>query len=54
MVITPDNATLIISESFGRRLSTFDIAANGGLCPSGPPGSSPAPDLRSERDSNTE
>jgi sugar lactone lactonase YvrE len=31
MVVTPDNATLIISESFGRRLTAFDIAADGGL-----------------------
>jgi len=32
MVITPDNSTLIISESFTRRLISFDIAADGGLC----------------------
>ena len=31
MVVTPDNATLIISESFTRRLTAFDIAADGGL-----------------------
>jgi sugar lactone lactonase YvrE len=31
MVITPDGRTLIISESFGRRLSAFDIGADGGL-----------------------
>jgi sugar lactone lactonase YvrE len=31
MVITPDGRTLIISESFGRRLTAFDIDADGGL-----------------------
>jgi sugar lactone lactonase YvrE len=31
MVITPDNRTLIISESFAGRLTSFDIAADGGL-----------------------
>ena len=31
MVITPDGATLIISESFAGRLTAFDIAADGGL-----------------------
>ena len=31
MVITPDNSTLIISESFAGRLTAFDIAAHGGL-----------------------
>lgn len=31
MVITPDNSTLIISESFAGRLTAFDIAADGGL-----------------------
>jgi sugar lactone lactonase YvrE len=31
MVITPDNRTLIISESFAGRLTTFDIDADGGL-----------------------
>ena len=31
MVITPDNKTLIISESFARRLTAFDIDADGGL-----------------------
>ena len=31
MVITPDNRTLIISESFARRLTAFDIEADGGL-----------------------
>ena len=29
MVITPDNATLIVSESFAGRLTAFDIAADG-------------------------
>lgn len=31
MVITPDNCTLIISESFAARLTAFDIGADGGL-----------------------
>ena len=31
MVITPDNSTLIVSESFAGRLTAFDIAAYGGL-----------------------
>ena len=31
MVITPDDRTLIISESFARRLTAFDIAPGGGL-----------------------
>ena len=31
MVITPDNSTLIVSESFAGRLTAFDIAADGGL-----------------------
>jgi sugar lactone lactonase YvrE len=31
MVITPDNRTLVISESFAGRLSAFDIDADGGL-----------------------
>jgi sugar lactone lactonase YvrE len=31
MVITPDNRTLIISESFARRLTAFDIDSDGGL-----------------------
>ena len=31
--ITPDGATLIVSESFGNRLSAFDIAADGTLGP---------------------
>ena len=31
MVITPDNRTLIIAESFAGRLTAFDIAADGGL-----------------------
>jgi sugar lactone lactonase YvrE len=31
MVVTPDNRTLIISESFARRLTAFDIADDGGL-----------------------
>jgi len=31
MVVTPDNATLILAESFARRLTAFDIAADGSL-----------------------
>jgi sugar lactone lactonase YvrE len=31
MVVTPDNSTLIIAESFARRLTAFDIAEDGGL-----------------------
>jgi sugar lactone lactonase YvrE len=31
MVVTPDNRTLIVSESFTGRLLAFDIAADGGL-----------------------
>jgi sugar lactone lactonase YvrE len=31
MAITPDNSTLIISESHGKRLTAFDIAADGNL-----------------------
>jgi sugar lactone lactonase YvrE len=31
MVVTPDNATLIVAESFARRLTAFDIDDDGGL-----------------------
>jgi len=31
MVVTPDNATLILAESYGKKLMAFDIAADGGL-----------------------
>jgi sugar lactone lactonase YvrE len=31
MVVTPDNSTLIVAESYGNRLSAFDIAADGSL-----------------------
>jgi len=31
MAVTPDNSTLIVAESYGRRLTAFDIAADGGL-----------------------
>jgi sugar lactone lactonase YvrE len=31
MVVTPDNATLIVAESYGARLTAFDIAADGSL-----------------------
>ena len=31
MAVTPDNATLIIAESHGKKLTAFDIAEDGGL-----------------------
>jgi sugar lactone lactonase YvrE len=31
MVVTPGNGTLIVAESFARRLTAFDIAADGSL-----------------------
>src|SRR5262249_12019476 len=31
MAVTPDNGTLIIAESYGARLTAFDIAPDGGL-----------------------
>jgi sugar lactone lactonase YvrE len=31
MVVTPDNSTLIVSESFARRLTAFDIGPDGSL-----------------------
>jgi sugar lactone lactonase YvrE len=31
MAVTADNRTLIVAESYGRRLTVFDIAADGGL-----------------------
>ena len=31
MVITPDGKTLIVGETFGRRLTAFDVAADGSL-----------------------
>ncbi|MBZ5525903.1 MAG: SMP-30/gluconolactonase/LRE family protein [Acidobacteriia bacterium] len=31
MVVTPDNSTLIVAESYARRLTAFDIAADGDL-----------------------
>jgi sugar lactone lactonase YvrE len=31
MVVTPDNGTLIVAESFARRLTAFDIDPDGGL-----------------------
>ena len=31
MVVTPDNSTLIVAESFARKLTAFDIAADGSL-----------------------
>src|SRR5207302_3085283 len=31
MVVTPDNSTLIVAESYGSRLTAFDIGADGSL-----------------------
>jgi sugar lactone lactonase YvrE len=31
IVVTPDNSTLIVAESYANRLTAFDIAADGGL-----------------------
>jgi len=31
VVVTPDNSTLILAESFGNRLTAFDVAADGSL-----------------------
>jgi sugar lactone lactonase YvrE len=31
MVVTPDDATLIVAESYGNRLTAFDIGAGGAL-----------------------
>jgi sugar lactone lactonase YvrE len=31
MVVTPDNSTLIVAESYGKKLTAFDIAADGSL-----------------------
>ena len=31
MAVSPDNLTLIVAESYGKRLTAFDIAADGGL-----------------------
>jgi sugar lactone lactonase YvrE len=31
MAVTPDNGTLIVAESYGNRLTAFDIGADGGL-----------------------
>jgi sugar lactone lactonase YvrE len=31
MAVTPDNSTLILAESYGKRLTAFDIAGDGGL-----------------------
>lgn len=31
MVVTPDGSTLIVAESYGSRLTAFDISADGGL-----------------------
>jgi sugar lactone lactonase YvrE len=31
MAVTPDNSTLVVAESYARKLTAFDIAADGGL-----------------------
>ena len=31
MLVTPDNSTLIVAESYGKRLTAFDIATDGTL-----------------------
>ena len=31
MAVTPDNSTLIVAESYAKRLTAFDIAADGSL-----------------------
>jgi len=31
MAVTPDNSTLVVAESYGRRLTAFDVAADGSL-----------------------
>ena len=31
MAVTPDNATLIVAESYGQKLTAFDIASDGSL-----------------------
>jgi sugar lactone lactonase YvrE len=31
LAVTPDNATLVVAESYANRLTAFDIAADGGL-----------------------
>lgn len=31
MAVTPDNSTLIVAESFGKKLTAFDVAADGSL-----------------------
>ena len=31
MAVTPDNSTLIVAESYGQKLTAFEIAADGGL-----------------------
>ena len=35
MVVTPDNAKLIVAESYGQKLTAFDIAADGSLSTDG-------------------
>lgn len=31
MVVTPDNSTLIVAESYGKKLTAFEIGASGAL-----------------------
>lgn len=31
IAVTPDNGTLVVAESYGNRLTAFDVAADGGL-----------------------
>jgi sugar lactone lactonase YvrE len=31
MIVTPDNSTLVIAESYGKKLTAFDISADGSL-----------------------
>jgi sugar lactone lactonase YvrE len=38
MAVTPDNSTLICAESYGKRLTAFDIAADGSLSNQRSPG----------------
>src|SRR4051812_23220154 len=53
MLVTPDNSTLIVADSYGKCLTAFDIAADGGLSnpraggrPRPPPPPPPRPPAR--------
>ena len=41
MAVTPDNLTLIVAESYGKKLTAFEITADGShvrlVTPTGPP-----------------